>query len=455
MSNLRVMITDIMIRNNLKLRVAIAIILFGLVAALSFHSYMRFVSHRCYPWNTFHLAPVSYFSDFLDVLRSASTWNPYSSWSIYCPFTYVVFHPTASMPENGWLFFVLFVSTMCGFVWIWICHQLQFLSHKKAVAIAFIMVMSYPMLVCVERGNIEIILLVLIICFIHFFRSRQYLFSLIFLVPAICLKLYPVLLLALFFRRGRFYYAVAAALAALFLTFGSLALFDHTLLVDWKLWQEQLALFQQNWIVANGGMSGSASLWNLVKLALYAKIHYFTTPAFLAPPLATVVQTWVAYWYKIYSISIVAMSLCVAWYVAVVEREFWRKIAVLIIYMVISQPVGPDYKLIHVLLALVPLIVISTHRKTDLLVVALLAAVFAPKRYWFFPSIFTDTGMADAPVAILINPLLLLLAFILLCTDGWRHSTPRSRKLRWMNMWTVLAWWSPVRQRTSTKPLSS
>ena len=68
---------------------------------------------------------------------------------------------------------------------------------------------SFAFLYAVDRGNIDMILFPIILIFLHYFFNQRYLTSSIFLAVAISFKIFPALLLFLFFQKKLFKYALS------------------------------------------------------------------------------------------------------------------------------------------------------------------------------------------------------------------------------------------------------
>lgn len=430
-----------------KLQLALRIMLVGLVASLAFHFYQGAVLARDYPYNTFLFRPEIRFTDFYDVLRSTQNWDPYSTWSLYFPFTYVVFRPLELIPWVVPLVF-FFAGSLIG-LWKWVVSLLRRAlpaESKTPVAALLLIGMAYPILLCLDRGNIELGLFALVAGFLTFARKRRYWTSLAFMVPAMCIKLYPAVLLALYLRRGKLKYAAVAGAACAIITMLSLTAFQHEWRDDLARWQQQLALFRGRYLIGNGSMGGSANLWNPVKLALFSTVDLDATGAERQAIIRDLKLT-LERALPVYSLCMALLAIAVTWHVSVVEKEFWRKVALLLLFMVLAPPGGADYKMVYLVGVLTGMIVLSTRRRSDLAIVALLALVLIPKKYVFFPGIGTDSGAEDVALSVLINPALMLAAAALLCRDGWSHSTPRGRALRWTHAWTALAWWVPKQMK--------
>lgn len=67
---------------------------------------------------------------------------------------------------------------------------------------------SFAFIYAVDRGNIDMVIFPIILIFLHYFFNQRFLISSIFLSLAISLKIFPALLLFLFFQKKLFKYAL-------------------------------------------------------------------------------------------------------------------------------------------------------------------------------------------------------------------------------------------------------
>jgi hypothetical protein len=98
--------------------------------------------------------------------------------------------------------------------------------------------------------------------------------------------------------------------------------------------------------------------------------------------------------------------------------------------MVLATPAGAEYKVVHAITSLVCLIVTKERRAGDLCVVALITLALMPKKYFYFPFIVTDSGVADCSIAVLVNPMLLCGAAFVLGAGAWSYTTAGRRRAR-------------------------
>jgi hypothetical protein len=254
------------------------------------------------------------------------------------------------------------------------------------------------------------------------------------LFPAICFKLYPAILLLLFFRRRLFQWVVRGA-AGFFLVNGALMLALPGRLIDnvSRLMYEFDA-YSQAYIIGQRGVSNSANAWNYFRICVwsaYGLVH----GNFHWPMPEHVVVTALGIYYKIFFVvlSVVIVTVLVA------ETSFARRAVLLLLYMTIAAPGGGDYKLAYLNVALVIFILIPERRQGDLLITIGLALCLIPKRevlLTFFG--ISDSLYYDASLNVLTNPFCVVGAMILMIRDAWQAAAPIDWERRFMKFAHVL-----------------
>jgi hypothetical protein len=124
-----------------------------------------------------------------------------------------------------------------------------------------------------------------------------------------------------------------------------------------------------------------------------------------------------------YTAVVFVVFLLTGWYIVKIERDTWRKVALLVLVMLLFPHVSFDYKLLHLFIPLF-LFINAEHRSDDDAFYALVfALLLVPKAYFtLFPDIRTNysTGVS---ISVLVNPLLMLLMGYAIVRDGLRmHS---------------------------------
>src|SRR5580765_4936003 len=147
---------------NLKIQVVFRILLLGLAVGIVYHVFQGMVLGKGYPDNSFLFLRRLQFTDFYDGLRAAQDPDPYSSFAVYFPFTFVALHPFARLPWPTLL--ALFVAVTMTGAW-WCLYQIlrsgEFSTARSAEGAVILLGGAYPIWFCLDRGNIEIGMLVL------------------------------------------------------------------------------------------------------------------------------------------------------------------------------------------------------------------------------------------------------------------------------------------------------
>ena len=402
-------------------------------AACIYHYFQGSLFGKGYPYNTFLYPPHNRFSDYFDVVRASINPDPYAvQLTVYFPITYLLFKAYAYIfqPYAG-LYILLISSTVVLLAWITSCLKSLSMTPLRRVASAFLISgCSYPLLFCWDRGNIEILLLAFVLLFLHFFlRGREW-EALVFLIPAIGMKLYPAALLALYLPKRRYAPILVAGLTVATLSLICLLSFEHTVTQEIAEWQSNLAFFRENYLIANGAMASSASPWNIITLA-YLNLSLAEASSLSIPMderwAAGVIESMGTLLHG-YSAFMLILALYLTWHVTFLEKDVKRQIILLLLFMVVAPAGGADYKMIYVIPALALMVTLSP-RKFDFPTIILTTLVLIPKKYFFIPGLVTDSGYADSSYSILINPILMLFSLSLIILSGWLTWGNRHRVL--------------------------
>jgi len=291
---------------------------------------------------------------------------------------------------------------------------------------AFLVLISYPMWFAIDRANSDITMFILVAAAVYFYNKSHYALGTLFLLPAICFKAYPAVMLALLLRRRKLRWIFVCVAGFFIINWLSVLTFSHSVVENIGLWKRGMHLTHDNFIIENHGIVGTATPWNGIKVIIGA-VHYLwsgdsqSVAAFwrgLRPTLEIALTA--------FNALCVLGALVVTFYTVFVEKEFLRRAVLLLLFMTMAGPYGMDYKLLHAETAMIALIFLTTRRPNDLIIVVLLALAFIPKREILIPYLgVSATRYEDTAIGILINPPLMLAAMALLMIDGWRQWDPK------------------------------
>ena len=161
-----------------------------LAGILSCLIYVHILHKPLYPYGTIFNPWPDTFADFMFTMQPVlGTMEPYRYLGYnYFPFTYVLLFPLRIFPAQTGLFAFLF-----AFIAFFLCYAKKSFKGIKAEGWAAIIFtfLSYPVYFAVERGNIEMLMFVFLVCFIYLFRKKFFYAAALILALLISLKLYP------------------------------------------------------------------------------------------------------------------------------------------------------------------------------------------------------------------------------------------------------------------------
>jgi hypothetical protein len=271
---------------------------------------------------------------------------------------------------------------------------------------------------------------------IYFLARARYVAALLCLVPAISLKLYPVLLLVFLVRQRKWLLGLGGLLASGLLTLLSLKLLSLPIGAAWQFYGRNMAFFTHHYIYETYSLEGSASPWNAGKVVLIS----LAKVGLVAPVDFSYDSSFVRTSYALYSAAMLLLALLLAIYFCLLEKEFLRGTLGFLLLMAISAPSGGDYRLLYAGVALVLLMILRTKRAHDTLILILLALTMVPKKEIFLVYAGrTETSFHDVSVQVVLNPLFILAALFFLLYDartqldlGWsRHRALRLVRSIW------------------------
>jgi hypothetical protein len=400
----------------------------GMLAALLFHGWEAWVKKAGFPYDTFLFNPHDRFHDFTSLFWLAGLPSPYARLGNYPPAIYMILRHFGGWPPWAAVAFFIGLPTVgLAFILGYVLHPIIRIPALNILSVLVLMGCSYPVIFCLDRANVEIAMVFLIALALLCFRRNRINLGLAFLVPAICLKVYPVLLTALFIRKHQTHRVILAGVVVLAVTLYSFSTFSTTLSEDFALTRLSLQHYTNRYIIENQGLAGTASLWNMLKVIVLSTVDFIgvTLHRKIMVPERTIETA-----FAVYRIAFGLFTIGVTLFAMFVERNFFRRVIPLLLLMAISAPTGSDYRLLHVSIAVICLVLLPEKRRHDFIATCLLAFATIPKREFIFPWLGpTDSFFPDVSLGVLLNPPCILAAMLLLLRDGFRQfSLPHLRQ---------------------------
>ena len=399
-----------------------------------------------YPLNTFLFRPDFRFTDFRDTIFVFSLPNPYADPNIvYLPFSSIFFRPFAYITMSAGLIICIFTSLACLTLLLNENFRALIPNPWKRMGYSLMMLgTAFPMLMCIDRGNVEILLAPLVALSLYFFSRCRYALGMLFLLSTISLKLYPILLLALLLRQRKL--TVIAWCMALFFTITALSFKILALPLETlrDCYHRAISFYFDWYVYENHSLEASASLWNAYKLGLIMASNLgLISPIDFSFNSPFIIQS-----YTIYSMGMAFLALLLVIHVCFVEREFLRCAALLLLFISMSAPSGGDYRLLYAGIALVTLILVKTRRINDLSILILVALTMVPKKEFLLPFVGqTESQYPDVSIQVLLNPFCIFAAMGLLLYDGLKELNLKWSCLRLSRLRRAAFSWLPSRNQ--------
>lgn len=395
-----------------KTKLVLWILVTGMTLALGWMAWESLVMDKGYPESYLTGLPAGRFGDFTDVTLVSTLPNPYiDPTSNYSPTAYILLRNLGHSDTLN-LIRICFFSLLTLALLLVLMLQPIVKGAWARVSLAFLfLALSYPILFCIDRGNIEILMVAFIGGSIYFFSRHQDVAATALLIPAICLKFYPALFLVLLLRRRKMGLAVLAGAVSLFIIGISFLDFQEPPAMLWHYYRQNIAFFRDLYIYNNPSLEGSASPWNAYKIVLIA----LERTNLLGPVDFGFSGTFIQNSYRIYAALFALATLVSVGYASFYERKWQRGILMLLLLVSISTPNGGDYRLMYASMALVMLMLFPDRRHGDLTALVLIALAVIPKKQVLLTFVgTTETGCADVPIQAFLNPLLIIAAMSVL-----------------------------------------
>ena len=372
-----------------KITLTSLIITIGFVVSAFYHYAAGMYGNLAYPYNTFLFGPTDRFMDFVWPFNISA--NPYlvarpDFQNFPALYRLASLFALLPLPIALILFMLLFV-----FGFFRICQsQLKVADRLVSFQNAFIFTfLAYPFLFALDRENFEIVAFFCLFFFVFWYRKNP-LLSAILLGVAIALKGFPVILAILLFSDRRFKEILIAAGVALGTTFLSYISYPGGLVVNITNHLRNLSLYNAFYATKMAGLSFGNSLFGAIKF-----IGLLFHPGWVQTGTPQGLVT-------AYTIIILIVLALLSLYVIFIEKDFWKKVTLLVCALNLFPLVSGDYKLLHLFIPLFLFINETAQKKSDRLILVLFALLLIPKDYFHLPI------LPETSISILLNPLLML-----------------------------------------------
>jgi hypothetical protein len=392
-----------------RIRLIVALVLVGTVTSIGFHYMGTFWFHWDYPKSTFLFWPKDHLNDW----DSTYLWTkalvhgePGGAY-IYFPFAGLVTAVATLLPMKISLGIVMlvFLGVLALMLSRWVVNLEE--SVLLRIQQVFILIMlSYPVLFTLDRGNQEMIVFALLAGFLYFYyvRERGWLAALL-LAAAIAYKVFPATFLILLLAQRRWkLFGLAVMFTAVLTAFASvlfLGLDDgHSLSAFINHYSQ--GSYQDYMVNQGAGLQHGHTLWGMTRI-----VGMLSGAKWVAP----------SGYEKLVYIAIAALVfVLISLHVLFREKEIWKQVLFMTIAAIFLPFVSNDYTMIHMYLPLALFVNSARVSRWNMMYAVLFAVLLVPVDYYYLPG---GLGAArdDVSISVLIYPLVLLILALVAVFD--------------------------------------
>jgi hypothetical protein len=415
----------------------------GFILGVTFCVFYGVFLGRDYPYSTFLFRPNDRFQDFLGILRMTADRNPYQYKTVigvlghypveasnYFPFTHLLLYPFTLINEyTSLLIYSLFVIGFAAFASVKALGDgLSDTIGQRCLNVLVFTLMSYPILLTLDRGNIEGIIFIFLSCAAWLYLSGRGKWAAACIGLAASIKGFPILFLIFFVKDRRWKELMIGVAVPVFLTLVALLFLERGVFENLILLREALRNFGDFLLVGINGITYSVSLFGM-GYTLWALLHQsLMDAASLKPILAN------------YLVVAGIIGLATMVYVFVSRLEFWKTWFILVAAVQVLPFPSYDYKLIHTLVPMFLLIRSGKETRWTGAYLALLCLIVVPKGFWIL--------FRDVRCGVIVNPLLILTVCIMIALEQYYGANLSSQG-------SPVAGELPLRNKSSKKRLNT
>jgi|GEM_PF-2853324 hypothetical protein len=428
----------------------------GFLASVAYHFFAAYVLKlNYYPYNTFLFRPKDRFGDFLDnfnaghdaytkILVTRAMFPPFvllcrmmylinlkivhsinlsAMRSINSKFMYLINSKIVqlislkpllqTLYSAGFSKSLLLIFYLAGFLFclsVYILHTLQKCSIRLRFFAWVSMVLSFPVLISMDRANFENGIFLLVALSVGLLIKQKYSLAAVILGIASALKPYSAIYFLLFLIDEQFLAIIFGLAAWGILTIGSLLLLPTPLALEIHTLQASMGIYNQQYVVGHEGMYFGNSLFGLIKSMVYLigdRFHLFSTSGAILQFIQALMGP--------YTLSTLAIAFVVTVILFLYRMPWWQKTAVIACCMNLLPYIGGAYRLLYFFIPLLMFLVYEERNKLDMVYLILFGLLFIPKGYIHFsfsPIYLMNPGELDDEA--ILHPILMLVTMILI-----------------------------------------
>ena len=338
------------------------------------------------------------YMDYFNTLKvSKNVYSDVGTGRGYFPFTYILLNI---------IDFIIYDSYASYFItFIWVCIFLilfysVFLKKWNLLGITLITFLSYPLIFAFDRGNIEYLVLALLLLFFIFYKKEKYKTAAVLLAFPICMKLYPAVFILLFIKKKKLKEFFVCGIASILTMIASYCLLGGTL-KSIPIAIDNFSYFTDVYALTKNGVQFSHTVWSSMNYCNLLLSNTLINADYIT----------------IYTISIAIISLFLTAYIIFIEKEEWKIITILTVMMITFPHVSFDYTLIHMYIPIVFFIMSkNTTKKEGILYSVLFGMTIIPMNWFQYIQNRTTLNLG-----LIVRPVILITIIAIIVITGLKN----------------------------------
>jgi hypothetical protein len=355
-----------------KINTLSTIVVVGFVVVVFFHYLLGFYLKLGIPFNSFLANGVGdtnfFFTDFSDLLYYVKDFAPYQKTGgvSYLPIACIILYPF-SLIKNFFISYLIYISIFLSFfiymnIKMFKCDNIGKIQNFQNIFI--LSAITYPFCALIMSGNFDMFLVIIVASFIYSFKSKKYLTAAILLGLSNAIKPFFLIFSFLFLFEKKWKEFFLTLILPGFLTVLGFMILKGDFFDQVHVFLVNLIMYKKTFIYSfNGIMLGSSDL--------YSTLKYILCTTHKIVPCELLVKG-----YQILSIIVGIITL----FFTFREKAFWKKITLMMLYVLTMSYVILDYKLIFLFIPLWLFINAKEKTKFDLIYTILFGLMLIPKK---------------------------------------------------------------------------
>jgi hypothetical protein len=341
--------------------------------------------------NSWLISQYPRFSDFFQVSEILRSLNPYGLQAgNYPPVGYWLVAPFEWMSNYAALF--VFLSIAIGFLVWWLSRTFTSgLPTVERVAVVAVALLSLPITFAVDRGNIDLLVLILVICGVAALERKRHVLSASLLGIAAAAKIFPILFLFVFLRGRRLRFVLLGAGVIVVTSLLAFLGFHGTLVHNLDAFRTTQDLNQTQL-----GAGVNSTYYNASWPGFVQGVGYAISGDAGANAVQRVILPLVN------PVEFVC-ALLLAGYLYFREQSLWRVLTLIVVTFLLFSDLSNYYALLFLFVPLAAFVKEASVTRSTLIIGTIFGLVLAPRAYFYFGEFVDFSVLTTAPLLLALG----------------------------------------------------